>query len=194
VILNIEMAERKKLEFVIVDKNRQVLKGPYRFLLNPQEYTVSHPIRIKPTQTKGGVFIDDFGPGIGTMSIRGIVKNEFSLGNDGQAVNKALERFQELRDYVVKEIFSHRAPGTQPDRFIEVRNYTDGDIFLTLPTNFVLQRTSAKPLFYTYSIDLIILKILGSQPDVNSPRTGNITGGFLDQTEEEFKRRVYGKT
>jgi len=163
------MDERKKLEFYIVDKNGTVIKGPYRFLLNPQEYNVSHPIRIRPTQTKGGVFIDDFGPGVGTMSIRGIVKNEFVQGDGGIVVNRALERFQELRDFVIKEIFSTRAPGTQPDKFIEVRNYTDRDAFLTLPTNFTLQRNATKPLFYYYSIDLIILSRLGdpppSQPD-----------------------------
>jgi transglutaminase-like putative cysteine protease len=169
------LAEVKKLEFFIVDENDAIKAGPYRFLLNPQEYSLSHPIRIRPTQTKGGVFIDDFGPGVGTMSIKGIVKNEFKEERDGAVTNLALQRFQELRDMVIKNIFEGRLPGTPPNRFLRVNNYTDRDFFITLPTNFSLQRSSGKPLFYYYNIDLIVLRRVG---EIQEKRLGNLHGGI----------------
>ncbi|MCS7242728.1 hypothetical protein [Candidatus Caldatribacterium sp.] len=155
--------QRKKLEFVLVDIHQRPL-AVYRFLLNPQEYSITHPIRIRATQTKGGVFIDDFGLGIGTLSIKGIIKNDFVEDSFGQVRNLALERFQELRKLVTEDLFSSRQPGQPPNRLLEVRNYTDNDFFLTLPTNFSLQRSVNKPLFYNYSIDLLILRRLGYPP------------------------------
>ena len=40
--------------------------------INPENFSQTEPARINVTQTKGGIFVDQFGPGIKTITISGV--------------------------------------------------------------------------------------------------------------------------
>lgn len=126
----------------------------FPFKLNPQEYSVMLPSRINATQTKGGVFIDDFGLGIGTISIRG-----FTLVFDHQEHSIiALDEFKKLRDEVYLRFFENRSAGQAPTTEMYFYNFTDEDYYQVVPYSFKFDRSSAKPHLYLYDIGLYILK------------------------------------
>lgn len=149
----------------IVSETRQVVTDFYPFKLNPQEYSVTLPARINATQTKGGVFIDDFGLGIGVISIKG-----FSiLANHSEHTIVALEEFKKLRDDIYLMFFENNIPGKPSENIMYFHNFTDDDHFRVIPFMFKFDRSAQKPHQYTYEIGLYIID------DASSPLPTNIS-------------------
>lgn len=138
----------KRIEFVFNGKS-------YKFALNPEEYSQTEPNRITVTQTKGGAWIDEFGAGLPMITFKGTTgfKNGTRSGTAGY------NKFNELRTKM-RDIFDRVMPGqTIPDsKEVYFYNYTDGDYWVVVPRTFELLRTVARPLMYTYNIELICLR------------------------------------
>jgi hypothetical protein len=68
-------------------------------------------------------------------------------------------KFNELRT-TMRNIYDRVSPGTTvPDnKEVYFYNYTDGDYWVVVPKTFELMRTVARPLLYTYNIELICLR------------------------------------
>jgi hypothetical protein len=127
----------------------------YKFALNPEEYSISEPNRVTITQTKGGAFADEFGAGLPTITMKGTTgfKNGTSSGTTGYT------KFDELRT-TIRNVYNRLSPGqiVTPDKEMMFYNYTDGDFWVVTPQTFQLLRTVARPLLYTYNIELIGLR------------------------------------
>jgi hypothetical protein len=127
----------------------------YKFALNPEEYSQSETNRVTVTQTKGGAWVDEFGAGLPTITFKGTTgfKNGTKSGTTGYT------KFNELRTQI-RDIYDRVSPGTViPDnKEVYFYNYTDGDYWVVVPKTFELMRTVARPLLYTYNIELICLR------------------------------------
>lgn len=144
----------------------------YAFALNPEEFTQSEPARITPVQTKAGGWIDDFGAGIPTISIKGTTgfKNGTNNGTTGFA------KFKELRDMIRK--YYNKLPQGQPittkDELI-FHNYTDGEDWIVSPTTFDLYRSVTRSTMYLYTIQLVCIRP-ANEPSMNAVDvTDNVT-------------------
>lgn len=155
----------------------------FRFALNPQDYSIATPSRVNVIQTKGGVFADNFGTGVTVISIKGITKNNFVRTSDGNVRNKALDTFKELRDKIVLGYFSGQVPGLPPNKTMEFWNFTDEDYYEVIPMQFTLTRSSSKPLFYNYDINLVVVRKL-TDPE---PTPTDIVEESLEKSEEYQK-------
>ena len=150
----------KRVEFTMGDKS-------YKFALNPEEFQQGEPNRITVTQTKAGAYVDDFGGGVQTISMKGTTgfKNGTKKGNKGFA------KFKELRD-LIRQYYFKQAPGTPVAGKNELvfHNYTDGEHWVVVPKDFKLMKSVARPLLYAYDIQLICLRP-ASQPSGASKKS-----------------------
>lgn len=122
----------------------------YSFILNPEEYSQSEPNRLTVTQTKGGLFVDEFGAGVKDISFSGTTG--FSSG---------FAKFKELRDLILKsyELRSGEYISTAELFFY---NYTDEQYFKVAVESFTLRRSKNRPLLYQYEVKLICLSDLSN--------------------------------
>ena len=125
----------------------------YTFTLNPEEYSLDEPSRSTVTQTKGGAWVDDFGPGLKVITISGTTGF-----NKGQGESK----FKKLRD-LVRKYMSDRTPGRAVENEMIFHNYTDGESWVVHvdPTGFRTLRSKNQPLLYRYEIRFIVLRSAG---------------------------------
>lgn len=146
----------KKFSFEVRDLSTNNILSSYDLIINPQDYNFTVPTRVNAIQTKGGVFIDDFGLGIGTLSLRGVVADTIR-NSQSQTLNTAFEQFKKLYRIVHEEVFKDRLPGIPVSKVLYVFNYTDNLLFITMPQKFTLNRSSSKPYLYQYDINLIVI-------------------------------------
>lgn len=125
----------------------------YTFTLNPEEYSLDEPSRSTVTQTKGGAWVDDFGPGLKVITISGTTGF-----NKGQGESK----FKKLRD-LIRKYMSDRTPGRTVENEMIFHNYTDGESWVVHvdPTGFRTLRSKNQPLLYRYEIRFIVLRSAG---------------------------------
>lgn len=126
----------KRMEFVFKGKS-------YTFSVNPEEYTQEEPSRSTVTQTKGGAWVDDFGAGLPTITIR---------GSTGFKHGQGFTKFKELRD-LIRKYYKEKTELT-------FHNWTDDESWIvhTDPSGFRLMRSKTNPLLYMYDIRLICLR------------------------------------
>lgn len=141
----------------------------YKFRLNPEEYSQAEPFRAQITQTKNGAWVDAFGPGIGTLSIKGTTgfkgtSNDPTVGYD---------KFVELRALVRKYMNNAKNGKDISDLKFLVYNFTDGDYWVVVPQEFRLLRSVNRPLMYMYDIQLNLLN------PISSPRGRSSNGSGL---------------
>lgn len=135
----------KRIEFVFNGKS-------YKFALNPEEYTQSEPNRVTVTQTKSGAWLDEFGAGVPTITIRGTT----GLKNGSKDATKGYAKFKELRD-MIRSVYSRVTPGMDipSNKEMKFYNYTDGDYWIVTPSVFEINRSVSRSLLYIYNIQLI---------------------------------------
>lgn len=143
----------KRMEFVFSGKS-------YKFILNPEEYTLSEPNRANVTQTKAGAWIDEFGAGIPMISFKGTT----GFKNGTKNPKSGFQKFAELRS-LIQEVYARVAPGrvVPPEKELKFYNYTDGQYYVVTPITFDLFRSVARPTLYAYNVQLICQR-LATQP------------------------------
>jgi len=134
--------------------------------VNPEEFTQSEPARVAVTQTKGGAFVDQFGEGIKTISIRGVTGyRPRDLGIGGASMS-GQGQFLELRDMIRQWEKKSSDPGTGKNHVLRFYNWADEEHYEIIVNNFNLMRSVGRPLLYQYTIAITCIRKLGE------PRTG----------------------
>lgn len=148
----------KRMEFEYKGKT-------YPFAINPEEYNQEEPSRSLVTQTIGGAWVDDFGGGLPSISIR---------GNTGFRNGLGFQKFKELRDLIRNYYKSNTVGQSITDELI-FHNFTDEESWVvhTDPTGFRLLRSKNNPLLYMYEIKLICLRP-ATHPNTNRTEIGGI--------------------
>lgn len=149
----------KRIEFEFDGKS-------YKFVLNPEEYVQIEPNRVSVTQTKAGAWIDDFGGGVQTISMKGTT----GFKNGTKNPSSGFIKFKKLRD-LIRNYYFKQYPGTPvtPDKEMIFHNYTDGEHWVVVPKQFSLMRSIARPMLYVYDIQLICQRP-ADQPAITSSR------------------------
>ncbi len=135
-------------------------QNEFIFPVNPEEFTVSRNERVQVVQTLGEPFIDEFGIGLPTLSIRGItgwrtrrIKNQ---NIDGHEAFRRLHR--DFIDRYFAERQKKQADGHNPDDVkLVVVNSVDSLTYQVVPQNFRLLRSRVKPLLYQYDLTFVVV-------------------------------------
>lgn len=132
------------------------LKGnEYTLYANPEEFSQAETNRVSVTQTKGGAWVDEFGSGLPTISMKG--STGFKGGRTDPTVG--FRRFKLLRD-VIRTSMDGLQPGQQitSEHELIFHNYTDGEHWVVTPKVFTLMRSVSRPLLYLYDIQLYCIR------------------------------------
>lgn len=125
-------------------------------VIRPEDLTRIEPSRLSVTQTLGGAWADDFGPGISTIQISGHTGWRGGIGADGAA------SFAKLRDVVFVEWHRLREqakdvgqdPGVVKLIFSDA---LDNIVNVVAPGQMVLKRNRNRPLLMMYQIPMTVL-------------------------------------
>jgi len=125
-------------------------------LIRPEELTRSAPSRLSATQTFGGAWVDNFGPGLVGINIAGHTGWRGGLFADG------FELFQELKTTVFDQWHSQRAAavaaGQDPAQIqLIFSDALDANVDIVVPNVFTLRRNRTRPLLMMYQIGMTVV-------------------------------------
>lgn len=182
----------KRMEFVLRGAG---VVASYKFILNPEEFIQTEPNKATLTQTKSGGWVDEFGPGIPTISMKGTT----GFKNGTKDRQHGFKQFKELRD-LIRSYYSAAPPGAVVDNKVELilHNYTDGEHWVVVPKVFSLMRSVARPLLYLYDIQLICIRP-ASRPDSKSsgilnPRLPILDANWIQQPNGQWTQSDVTRT
>lgn len=124
--------------------------------VNPEEFNQAEPSRINITQTKGGFFVDHFGKGLKTITIRGITG--FHKRNVNGREVSGHTHFLELRNLIRNWTDNSKHPNDPKDHVLSFYNWPDSEYHEVAVTAFNLLRNTGRPLFYQYNITMTCLR------------------------------------
>lgn len=145
----------RQISFVLDDG--MSLRTPVQFFIRPEELTRVEPSRLNTTQTLGGAWMDNFGPGLSTIQISGTTGWRMNpVGEDWETA------FQRLRNEVFVEWHKLRKNkiemGLNPDTVKLIFADTLDDIAAVVaPQAFTLRRSKVRPLLMQYNINLTVV-------------------------------------
>lgn len=150
--------------------------------INPEDLTISEPSRVSVQQTLGAAWVDNFGPGLRTITISGTTgwRAKKIGGLDWEAEFKSLydEAFANwhlLRETQIKA-------GLDPnDIKMEFVDTLDGITVYVVPQNFVLKRSKARPLLVQYNISMCVESEISKEVNDGAPPLPD-----LKKTDESF--------
>lgn len=137
----------------------------YRMHLMPEQYTLDRPARTTIVQTRGGQFIDDFGLGIGTLSISGTTGFR-RMPNNSPAFNPpttedesdGMDRWRGLVK-LFETWYQFKRGDTTQEWWMHFLNWSEEDHYLVWPIGLPkLVRNVREPLLFRYEIQLTVLK------------------------------------
>jgi hypothetical protein len=124
-------------------------------IIRPEELSRTEPVRASITQTLGGAWSDDFGPGLSTITLAGHTGWRGSVSEDGA------DQFFQLRKLVVErrqELREDRAKTGNPDDIqLVFADQLNGHALYVQPTTFQLRRHKTRPLLSQYNISMTVL-------------------------------------
>lgn len=145
----------RQISFVLDDG--MSLRTPVQFFIRPEELTRVEPSRLNTTQTLGGAWVDNFGPGLSTIQISGTTGWRMNpVGEDWETA------FMRLRAEVFTEWHKLRnnkiQMGLNPDSVkLIFADTLDNIAAVVAPQAFTLRRSRARPLLMQYNINLSIV-------------------------------------
>ena len=125
--------------------------------INPEELSQQEPAKITVTQTKGGAFVDYWGSGLTTLTVKGVTgfRRRQVAGGPVQGLS-GHEHFLKLRDLYRKWVQSSKDdPKNTEMRFY---NWADQEYYVVVITNFTFLRNVARPLLYQYNITMTVIQ------------------------------------
>lgn len=150
------------------------MRTPVQFFIRPEELTRVEPSRLNTTQTLGGAWVDNFGPGLSTIQISGTTGWRMNpVGEDWETA------FMRLRAEVFTEWHKLRnnkiQMGLNPDSVkLIFADTLDNIAAVVAPQAFTLRRSKARPLLMQYNINLSIV----------SDRLSGSFEGLMDEVTE----------
>ncbi|MFL5901000.1 MAG: hypothetical protein ACJ75S_07350 [Solirubrobacterales bacterium] len=148
-----QKAEDRPISFVLHNMAKGEDPIELTMVIRPEDLTRSDTSRMSVTQTLGGGFVDNFGPGIPTVQISGHTGWGSGSRPDGR------QAFFELHDQIFSQWHQQRAQAVKdnlnPDRVKLIFNdVLDSFTWVVAPQNFVLRRSRSRPLLSQYQINL----------------------------------------
>lgn len=148
-----QKADVRPISFVLHDTAKGEAPVEVPLIIRPEDLTRTDVSRMNVTQTLGGAFVDDFGPGVPTVQISGHTGWGAGDRPDGR------EAFFELHDNIFSQWHQKRADAVKnnldPDKVKLIFNDAlDSFTWCVAPVNFVLRRSRSRPLLYQYQINL----------------------------------------
>jgi hypothetical protein len=151
-----------------------------RFVLpiNPESYKIQHNAKVSVTQTKGGIFVDNFGPGISKISIQGTFGYLGSLpGGGGRHIDGSkvdawtiLKEFEADVFFAFYKEFGSDANPTKKDKAqLQFFNFTDEHFYEVILNPFVVTRSIQRRFLFQYSMELTTIRQLDFVPPEASP-------------------------
>lgn len=136
----------------------------FTFPVNPEDFTLNRQERVQVVQTLGEPFIDEYGRGLPTLTIRGTTGWRMRPTGDNLDGHDA---FLRLHREFLDRYFSERQykidSGLDPnDVNLVILNNVDDLSYNIVPQNFRLLRNKNKPLLYQYEITFVVINDLGT--------------------------------
>lgn len=175
----LQKAEDRPISFVLHNMALGSSPVEVKLVIRPEDLTRTDTSRLTTTQTLGGAWGDNFGPGIPTVQIAGHTGWGAGTRPDG------FLEFQNLYSTIFQEWHKQRAEvlemGLDPDlvRLI-FADKLDDFTWVVAPQNFVLKRNKSRPLLSQYQINMTFLSYdVAETLDAMSM----LTGGSLSDLE-----------
>ena len=145
------------ISFLLFDfGERDPLVAWQDLIIRPEEMSRQDPTRLNVTQTLGGAWLDEFGPGVSSLTLSGHTGWRGSASQDGAAL------FQRLRDVVFVEWNRRRAARPNPasgpkDVELVLADQLNNQAVVVAPQSFQLRRHKSRPLLSSFHISLLVL-------------------------------------
>lgn len=151
-----QKADARPISFVLHDMATGEPPVEVKLVIRPEDLTRTDTSRLSTTQTLGGAWADNFGPGIPTVQISGHTGWGSADRPDG------LAEFQKLHSTIFKGWHQRREDalraGLDPDLVkLIFADYLDDFTWVVAPQTFVLKRNKSRPLLSQYQINLTYL-------------------------------------
>lgn len=165
-----QQQDRRSQHFLFVLTEFEAFQRVYFFNINPEEYRKEEPNRVQVTQTIGGAFVDDFGVGIPTFSIRGHTGWHTSFDPTNLDNKDGVEFFKKLLSISrasTGDGLTHTfedARAFRANQELVFINPQDGEGWEIVLNTFTLTRSASRPLLYQYDISFTGIRLLGSVP------------------------------
>lgn len=148
-----QKAEERPISFVFHNMATGSAPVEMRLVIRPEDLTRTDRSRLATTQTLGGAWADNFGPGIPQVVLAG----HTGWGQGGRP--DGLVEFQKLHETIFRRWHAERAAalqaGLDPDKVkLIFSDSLDGFTWVVAPQAFVLRRNKARPLLSQYQITL----------------------------------------
>ena len=148
-----QKAEERPISFVFHNMATGSAPVEMRLVIRPEDLTRTDRSRLTTTQTLGGAWADNFGPGIPQVVLAGHTGWGQGGRPDGQA------EFQRLHETVFRRWHEERAAalrdGLDPDQVkLIFSDALDDFTWVVAPQAFVLRRNKARPLLSQYQITM----------------------------------------
>lgn len=148
-----QKAEERPISFVFHNMATGSVPVEMRLVIRPEDLTRTDRSRLTTTQTLGGAWADNFGPGIPQVVLAGHTGWGQGGRPDGQA------EFQRLHETVFRRWHEERAAalrdGLDPDQVkLIFSDALDDFTWVVAPQAFVLRRNKARPLLSQYQITM----------------------------------------
>jgi len=127
--------------------------------INPEEFSQTEPTRISVTQTKGGAFVDYFGQGIRTISIKGITG--FKSRKVGSEELSGHDQFLNLRTLI--RDWTTNSKIDPKDHILYLFNFADSEFYEIIVNNFQLLRSVGRSLLYQFNIAITCIRECGTK-------------------------------
>lgn len=137
-------------EFLSGRKRRHIT-----LFVNPEEFSQTEPTRTTVTQTKGGAFVDGFGMGLRTISIRGVTGFKDRDMGGGRRVS-GHQHWLDLRDLI--RDYTDKFKDDATNNKLRFYNWSDEEYWEVICNSFALLRNVQRPLLYQYNMQLTCLK------------------------------------
>lgn len=133
-------------------------ESSFTFPINPEDFNLTRQERVQVVQTLGDPFIDEFGTGLPTLSIRGTTGWRTKIGLQPM---DGYEAYRKLHREVIDKYFQLRqariSAGMDPDEIrLILSNVVDNLVLDVVPTEFRLLRSRSKPLLYQYEMNFVV--------------------------------------
>jgi len=148
-----QKAEDRPISFVFHNMATGSAPVELRLVIRPEDLTRTDRSRLTTTQTLGGAWADNFGPGVPQVVLAG----HTGWGQGGRP--DGLAEFQKLHETVFKRWHEERAAalrdGLDPDQVkLIFSDALDDFTWVVAPQAFVLRRNKARPLLSQYQITM----------------------------------------
>ena len=156
-----QKADARPIAFVLDDQtNRAAPRISVDLTIRPEDLTRVDNSRLTTQQTLGGAWVDDFGPGIPSLTISGHTGWRRRFGVDDERDGQ--ERFR----YLFENVFTRwhklrndaKKAGDNPDKVrLVFADSLDQFAAVVAPVSFTLKRSKSRPLLCQYQISMTVV-------------------------------------